>query len=206
MALDPRPVIKAGSLTNLTDARYFASFGVEMIGFHFDPYAENYLPADLAAEIRGWLYGPRFVGEFRGVSKSDQAIADFVSTVEKVKLEVVECTPEDLAVVKSNWEGPIILALNAEQIATAATAVNDPQVDYVLLQVEDAQAAVAMAQLGDTKPVLLDSAHTVEGLSEMLPKAQPAGFNVRGGAEQQVGMKTFELLDPLMIYLVGDPS
>ena len=48
--------------------------------------------------------------------------------------------------------------------------------------------------------------NVVEGLSEMLPKARPVGFNVRGGAEEQVGMKTFELLDPLMIYLVGDPS
>ena len=56
--------VKAGSITHLTDARFFAAYDVPYIGFNFDPQSPNYISPTQALAIKGWLTGPQFVAEF----------------------------------------------------------------------------------------------------------------------------------------------
>ena len=53
--------IKANSITNLTDARYFAAWEVEWLGFNLNPgesIALQQVPA-----IKDWVDGVKIVGE-----------------------------------------------------------------------------------------------------------------------------------------------
>ncbi len=56
--------VKASSMTNLTDARYFAAFEVEWLGFQLDPGSERYVQPQVAQAIREWVDGVKIVGEF----------------------------------------------------------------------------------------------------------------------------------------------
>jgi phosphoribosylanthranilate isomerase len=53
-----KTTIKVSNLNNLSDARYCAGMGVEMLGFSMDE-----LDFDKFREMRGWLAGVQIVGE-----------------------------------------------------------------------------------------------------------------------------------------------
>ncbi len=65
--------IKANSIQNLTDARYFAAWNVTWMGFSLEPGSEQYCAPQDVQEIKGWLVGPQFVGEF-GLSQTAKEI------------------------------------------------------------------------------------------------------------------------------------
>jgi phosphoribosylanthranilate isomerase len=58
--------VKAGNITNLSDARYCAGMGVDWLGFPSDS-----IDPKTFAEITGWVTGPQFVLEIGSVSFSE---------------------------------------------------------------------------------------------------------------------------------------
>ena len=59
-----RTFVKVSSVNNLSDARYCAGMGVNLIGFNIDPESEDPVsPADYQ-EITEWISGIDFAGEF----------------------------------------------------------------------------------------------------------------------------------------------
>lgn len=65
--------IKASQISNLTDARYFAARGVEWLGFNLVPGTEGYTAPQQVQAIRGWVEGPKMVGEF-GLQTAEEII------------------------------------------------------------------------------------------------------------------------------------
>ena len=59
--------VKVGCITNLSDARYCAGMGVDMLGFRAVESQENYIKPSQFQEIRGWIAGPLVVAEVYGV-------------------------------------------------------------------------------------------------------------------------------------------
>lgn len=55
--------VKAGKITNLTDARYFAAQNVEWMGFVLDPASPEALTSEQFNEIAGWIEGPKRIAE-----------------------------------------------------------------------------------------------------------------------------------------------
>jgi len=55
--------LKAGGITNLTDARYFNALEADWLGFNLDVLAENSIALKEAQAIKGWLYAPNIVLE-----------------------------------------------------------------------------------------------------------------------------------------------
>ena len=58
------PQIKASQITNLTDARYFAAWGVEWLGFGLESGQDYFVTTAQMAAIKEWVEGPKMVGEF----------------------------------------------------------------------------------------------------------------------------------------------
>jgi len=46
------------NITNLTDARYFAAWGVDYLSFNMNAESEYYLPWEKISEIIEWVEGP----------------------------------------------------------------------------------------------------------------------------------------------------
>ena len=59
-----KKIIKAGAITRLTDARFFAAYEVAYLGFCFDPASPDYISPQEALAIKGWITGPQIVAEF----------------------------------------------------------------------------------------------------------------------------------------------
>lgn len=56
--------IKADSIASLTDARYFAAWEVEWLGFNLDTNTSNGVTPTTVNAIKAWVEGVKIVGEF----------------------------------------------------------------------------------------------------------------------------------------------
>ena len=56
--------VKVSNITNLSDARYCAGMGVDLLGFNIDPASPSQIGEKDYEEISEWVAGVQFVGEF----------------------------------------------------------------------------------------------------------------------------------------------
>lgn len=63
--------LKMNRVSNLSDARYAASYGFEYISFCLNPDSPDYIELSKAAEIAAWIDGPAYVAEL-GTINTDQ--------------------------------------------------------------------------------------------------------------------------------------
>lgn len=56
--------VKISTISSLSDARYCAGMGVDQLGFCLNPHKENSLSPVFFLEIKNWVAGVQFVGEF----------------------------------------------------------------------------------------------------------------------------------------------
>lgn len=85
--------VKAGNITHLTDARFFASFEVDYIGFCFDPESASYISPQEALAIKGWISGPKIVAEF--ANQDAENIEGILTFLEPDVAELDESYPEE---------------------------------------------------------------------------------------------------------------
>ncbi|MBL7864986.1 MAG: hypothetical protein JNK10_08935 [Cyclobacteriaceae bacterium] len=57
--MQPRSVVYVSRITNLSDARYCAGMGVDIIGFVVDPTHPDYVSPQAYQEMVGWISGPK---------------------------------------------------------------------------------------------------------------------------------------------------
>jgi len=80
-----RTLVKISAVTNLSDARYCAGMGVEMMGFNIDPNSPKFISSEKFKEISGWVAGVKFVGEYHSKEPFD-----IHSAIEEYGLDLVE--------------------------------------------------------------------------------------------------------------------
>ena len=77
--------VKIGNITNLSDARYCAGMGVDILGFPLDPTSDESISHETFKEITEWISGIDLAGEFGYAS------------LEEIKYCVISC---DLQVIQ----------------------------------------------------------------------------------------------------------
>lgn len=201
--------VKAGGISHLTDARYFAAWETEWLGFPLDEQATHRIePAQLMA-IREWVDGVKICGELALTEPSE-----ILATVEFLKLEAVqlgtELDTEQLAVIAERL--PVLQSIPVEAYSDAEDisslmAANATAVSYFILQLSqggitwaDVQAGYPITVEQLTKwsqqyPILIDIDLGAESPSNFMQKIPIAGFSVQGGEEEKVGFKNFDELD-----------
>lgn len=203
--------VKAGSITNLTDARYFSAWEVEWLGFNFDTGADQSIsPAEMLA-IREWVDGPKMVGEFN--LPDAQMLKDHIETLKLDAIQVGMFTTLET-----------LLELNASIPVLKEIVIDtDTTVEALQEQVESFQAQVAhfildfqknqlswnqieagmpfsmdvLQQLCQENSILLNFDFQPNALNTILETIQPTGICVQGGEEEKVGFKSFDELDEI---------
>ena len=56
-------IVLVNQISNLSDARYCAGMGVEMLGFSVEENTASYITPEAFKEISGWVAGVKLVGE-----------------------------------------------------------------------------------------------------------------------------------------------
>jgi phosphoribosylanthranilate isomerase len=200
--------IKATSINNLTDARYFAAWNVEWLGFSLEMGNANYIRPQDVKEIKDWLVGPKIVGEF-GL---DQSLGDILASIELLQLDAVQLSMyTDYTIAKSLREVTVIkewvlddlanMDTFAEQCSAASAYVN-----YFYLDLEKNGISWADLQANPTAlellkdlcieyPILISLVCPPSELEAYLNSVEPHGISLQGGAEEKVGVKSFDDLD-----------
>lgn len=193
--------IKASRVNNLTDARYFAAWGVEWMGFCLEIGSPDYVAPQDIKEIKDWLVGPQIVGEF-GIGQSAQEIN---AAVELLHLDMVQLSTFVEKEVLEAIEAPVIKELKiveAEQFTTVAEVLPllKDKVQVFLLDmtggnVDWTTVQLILQQLCLNYPIVLKLDCQPADLSTIKTTINPLGIAVEGGEEEAVGVKAFDDLD-----------
>ncbi|HYG20089.1 MAG TPA: hypothetical protein VD816_14225, partial [Ohtaekwangia sp.] len=120
-----KTLVKVGSITNLSDARYCAGMGVNLLGFRVLEGQENYINPKTFQEIRGWVTGPAIVAEIYGVTSAEelrQIMADYRPDYLEMDTADFHCIGEHIAL-------PYILSIK-DSLTTNVPALR-PQPAYL---------------------------------------------------------------------------
>ena len=203
-----RTKIKAGAITNLTDARYFAAWDVEWMGFCLDPGSTEYISLATVKAIKEWVEGPQVIGEF-GL----QTIEEIHSAISLLDLQAIQLHPfSPVTEIKAAIDIPIFQELVPE-IPQSLEALlihcqkHQEDVDCFVLncsknnvrwsEINESPYFNALKQICESYPVILDISSTPDELSIILDSLRLAGLNIKGGEEEKVGFKSFDEVDDI---------
>lgn len=193
-----RTFVKVGSITNLSDARFCAGFGVDLLGFDLNPDSENYISIDQANEIMGWVAGPTFVAEF-----GDMSLDDIIKLQEENKFPFVQVNNIETAdALKSKGYQVIFenIVSNEHDIQVLSQAIGN---EYARLIVSCSAPELIPAieeTLATGSETSLIKAFDVE-LSQLdhIIQVQPyAGIELKGSQEEKPGFKEYDELADIL--------
>lgn len=200
--------VKISNITNLSDARYCAGMGVDLLGFSMDADAPDYVDPKRFADIRQWVAGVQIVGETS--STNPETIETLLETYQPDVLQVDESA---LLPHLVPFGKPLLLRIDLthstlEQL-TAICATTHEHVAYFLLESRaplhlDDDLKTALFQLAQTYPILLGAGIAADTVKTLLTELPVRGIALRGGDEDRPGSKDFGALMDVLEILVID--
>ena len=196
-----KTTIKVSNLNNLSDARYCAGMGVEMLGFSMDE-----LDFDKFREMRGWLAGVQIVGE---TNSNDVSI--IIGLVEKYQPDYLEVSDWQNIIEIQRIGKPIILKVDfATANLPALFQATKGNVEYFLLENSDEFGIVddgILSQLDAWSflyPIILGFGIKESNANDLLEQTQLTGFALKGGNEIRPGITDNEKLMNILEILETD--
>ena len=197
-----KTLIKVSNINNLSDARYCAGMGVEMLGFSMDN-----LDFDKFKEMRGWLAGVQIVGE-----TSSKDILTIIELVEKYQPDYLEVNDWENVIEIQRIGKPIILKVDfATANLPALFQTTKANVEYFVLENSDEFGVIddaALSQLDAWSfqyPIILGYGVKESNANYLLEQTQLTGFALKGGNEIRPGFgDNEELMNILEILETED--
>lgn len=200
-----KTIVKVGEVNNLSDARYCAGMGVEMIGFNLDD--EGGIDANTFKGITGWIEGPKYIGEF-----TNDTPESIKQKVKEFDLPFIQVRDEQLLPALADISADIIFAVNPSSLQELENKLLNlkDQVSYILIESTQEtllnQAEIAQLQhLSEQYPLLLGYGFNDETVLTILDQIHPSGIALKGGDEVRPGYRNFdEMADILEALEVDD--
>lgn len=207
--------VKAGPITNLTDARYFAAREVEWLSFDFNSGSETYVQPQVMSAIKEWVDSVKFVGEFGMASAADirelteQLQLDAVQVGMFTELETLVDLKSPVPVIKEIIvESETALEQIAEQLELFQPWVQifildfaKNGFDWAALQKSEIFSIAQLRTWCERFPIMFCIDFQKEMLNNFLDTLQPLGLCVKGGEEEKTGYKSFDELDEIFDLL-----
>jgi phosphoribosylanthranilate isomerase len=183
-----KTLVKVGSITNLSDARYCAGMGVDLLGFQVIETNKNYIAPALYQQIRGWVSGPKIVAEFQGLNNS----TDIEGLLNTYMPDYAELTIEGYKLFRNRFNIPVIVNVEAAEVPLAVLE-SFSDVDYVIT--------------GNTfskeifKGKVLARGDDKETLKLLLNTSKIDGVALEGSPEIRPGFKNYDNLADILEML-----
>ncbi len=202
--------VKISNVTNLSDARYCAGMGVDMLGFSMDESSPLYISPKKYEEMRAWIAGVQLVIETR--QTDPQLLIEQLSLYpcEAVQVE----NPDLLPFLSTALKKPLLLRVDVDHYAAgeleALMGSYASDVAYFLLETEKNEPLtehwkLMIGALVRDYPILLGfGLDDAEKVSEALDQTNVAGIALRGSAELRPGYKDFGALMDILEALETD--
>lgn len=196
----------ASNISNLTDARYFAAWEVEWLGFQLATEHPDYLSPQTIKVIKEWVEGPKIAGIFNTETLDNiQQVAEFLEL--DALVVPMEAPVNELA---EQLQRPIIVEVpirSSQDLVDLDFRLADlgENVSYFLINFEENPLnwiGESFKPICDRYPILIALPPLqATQLATLLDELHPAGLQLKGSTEEKVGFKSFDELDELFELL-----
>ena len=193
--------VKVGNITNLSDARYCAGMGVDMLGFTISEVDGQGIGTTKFKEITDWISGPEFVLEI----KDDPTNL----SIEKYRTDLLELPASRISFLSSSKQEKFIISIDIADWPTYREdlLVNRSQINYLLLtnpaDIEISHVKRMVEEIALDFPILLGVNIKFDLLGEYL--SWPIlGIALNGSEETSPGIKDYEHLSSILEKLEVD--
>lgn len=198
--------VKVGNISNLSDARYCAGFGVQMLGFNFDPNQPDAITPDTASEIMGWVEVENFVLEC-----GEMKLEDIQRLLADSENPFIQVDIPSHAITLANQGQNVILRLqinSQEDLSILELNMGSlDQVKYLLIESEVSdlypdldQKIVSINQI----PVLKGYDNEASTILDQLNSNSFNGIALKGSAEEKPGYKDYDEFADILEILEDD--
>src|SRR5690606_36114708 len=186
-----KTLVKVGSVTNLSDARYCAGMGVDFLGFRVIADQPDAIPVKTFQEIRGWISGPQIVAEIYGI----RSTSELAEVVENFRPDYLELSLNEWKAIGNGITLPFILTLSPaetlpEMMSKPAYILTSPADESLSRFIPEHDILVAVSS-----PAELNAALGLTGVS---------GISLTGGQEIRPGLRQYDDLAEILEALESD--
>jgi phosphoribosylanthranilate isomerase len=178
-----KSVVKVSHISNLSDARYCAGMGVDMLGFTVRPGREHYMGPAVFQEIRGWISGPKIVAELYGISSAE----DIRTAMQSYSPDYFELSLDEFDAYERDLSLPCIVYLSNP--ADAARLTREQKISHVLVDEDTDCSGISSVQI----PVMINI-KSLENLKAKLAADCFQGFVVEGPQALRPGITNYDQL------------
>ncbi len=203
-----KTLVKISNVTNLSDARYCAGMGVDLLGFSMDADSPDYIDPQKFGEIQSWVAGVQIVGET--TATDPEVIEQLLDQYQPDLLQVDEAA---LLPYLGTFGNPLILRADLSQLTLdqldTLFLTGSAGAEYVLLESPsplhfDDDLKQTLHRLASRYPILLGAGISATNVLDLLTELPVRGIALRGGNEERPGSKDFgELMDILEVIEEG---
>ena len=182
--------VKAGAVSTLSDARFFAGMGVDWLGFNVNPLSESFVNAELYKSLVGWVSGPKRVIE---IPKQ----LDTASISKLMNDYLPECIEVDLDEIENfNYNLPIFARAHPGNIQANKITCS---VKYLILEMGDdpLQHVDLIKSTADRTEILVGVSPKLKEIKRVLKELPISGIALRGSKELQTGIKEYDYAEML---------
>ena len=177
-----KTLVKVGNISNLSDARYCAGMGVQILGFNIDPSDPEHISLDTAREIMGWVSVDDFVFECGTMS-----VDDILKLKKETGVSFFQIDDASNVSELKNADCKVILK-DAE-----STGVHP---DYMLLEDQH--------NLSSSIPILRGFEVSTDELPQILNSKIYSGIALKGSIEEKPGFKDYDELADILEALENE--
>lgn len=176
--------VKAGNITNLSDARYCAGMGVDWLSFPIDSVNPTTFK-----EITDWVAGPQFIMELNKPEAIDR--------IHQYAVNMLEISHQQLILIDQFPTKKWMISLPLSEWATTKDKLINYKDRIIYLLINPDQGDLQMvSEIANYFSVLINQSGSFS-LNELL--ALPIeGINVTGEDELKPGLKDFEKLSSVL--------
>lgn len=194
MALRTSVIVR--EVKNLSDARYCAGMGVDMIGFCIDKNSPTFIEPEKVKEIAGWLAGIKLMAEVKELSEENTSkISDLDPEI--ILSEKINTTPVN---------HPLFLKINfdpsqSDKIYSDLLNTTNTVSGYLLENdtIEDClKHKDILSQWCKEFTIYIGFGISESNIDKVLGDIEPAGISLKGGDEISPGLSNFDELADIL--------
>ena len=201
--------VKISEVTNLSNARYCAGMGVQVLGFVREENHSSYVDPTIYTAITEWLAGVAFAAEFDHYSPQQiEATLALYPNVQYVQIT----NPQHVAPLQ-RLQKPLILCLEADKhadIVSMADLMRDYHAGVTYFLVENTashphrELQEDLLHLAKQYPILLGFGVYPDNAQSIAEESALAGIALRGGEEIKPGYRNFDALADILEAIEED--
>lgn len=191
--------VKVGNITNLSDARYCAGMGVDMLGFCVNPASPDFIHPDNIKEIIGWVAGPQFVADYGNLE-----INDIKQIQEGLELETIQVSNVAAANQLAAEGQSVLLKLevSSDHDLNKLNANFDSEIKYLHISSDTPSLYDQIDQFISNSsidiPILKGYNLSSDSISTILEDSPFSGIVLKGSHEEKPGYKDYEELADIL--------